>query len=193
MEYVVSSTKKGAHVDSAQAGVVRRGFLLIEFIIYFAVATTLFTVSFQAVSSLYLRMLGQSTFVNRLTEWHCAQDVFARDVQRAPCQRWLFKKVTEQSLIWAQGNEDIGWILEDGTLMRYAGTYDVVKQEWKKKVKSLVVQDVQRCVFAVVMQQGKQLVAAVPLVAGIGFELGGTTKGKMQGIKRFVAIRAKVV
>jgi hypothetical protein len=107
----------------------KRGFIIIECLVYCALAVWLLTevLGFVvATSNLTQRALQQS---NHCFATHCALQNFARDVANGS-GRIL---VSPTSFVITSDKQDKGWVFENKTWRRIRGTYDATQKVWIKR------------------------------------------------------------
>jgi hypothetical protein len=68
--------------------------------------------------------------------------VFTRDIRSTHTVSW--KKCTHNELIWNNGEKDIGWRYEKGTLSRKEGRYST---QWDNATTSIVISGITDCTF----------------------------------------------
>lgn len=107
----------------------KRGFIIIECLVYCALAAWLLTqvLGFVvATSNLTQRALKQS---NHCFMTHCALQYCARDVVHGSSCIVM----CPTSLVIKSGKQDKGWVFEHNSWRRIRGTYDATQHVWIKR------------------------------------------------------------
>ncbi len=114
----------------------REGFFLIDFLIYLGLL---------AFISLILMQLTVSTIFNNKWNFPIASslcllnsfDILSADLKQAPSLLNHWKKITDRELIWTSGDTDIGWRVKNDILLRIHGMFNMSRDQWTKKTKSI--------------------------------------------------------
>jgi len=125
--------------------VVKRGSLLIEFLLYIALCNILFIALFQLVSKFhgYHYKLGLSLYENS-AYWR-ALDLFIAELEAAPADinQWHFFD-PQGGCVWLKNGVSVGWLYKDMALYRQEGPFNADLQQWGRKSVSLVAHNIER-------------------------------------------------
>jgi prepilin-type N-terminal cleavage/methylation domain-containing protein len=128
--------------------VIRKGFTLIECLIYLVLIAFIATISISAIKQLWDVCIRSEKKRTLLINMMAAHDVLLHDLQQAPQTKKKWKICDASCLIWRnQNEEDRGWVHEEGSLFRITGIYDSKKKSWQKKSKNLVAPGIQKVQF----------------------------------------------
>ena len=163
----------------------RNGFSLLEFLIYFTLLSFLATTIFSWLARSHHILKNRSKQAAGLLQLYAAHDVLVRDLHAAPALREHWKKIDTKELVWCAGEYDVGWRLEGKKLLRLQGHYDAGQQQWKKKRKSVVAD--QMATFVCSCALGSS--AGYAVVERIDFEM---QKDGVKKIKGMVALKNRI-
>lgn len=122
-------------------------FTLLEMVIALALTSLLSLLVAQWFSSSHLVVRHQAQQTTRLMALYSAQNVLARDMQQAPANLQEWYELGDGTYVWRTANLAVGWHVENDTLYRTQGHYDVKKQHWGKHKKNCVAVGVHQCVL----------------------------------------------
>lgn len=122
---------------------VKKGFSLIECMVYLSLLTVLVPMVFVWLSSFSSSALKQNQ-LHTVIDLYLARDFIVQDIQKGSADIRQWKLTRTNYLIWNMGNDDIGWELRDNKLYRYSGQYDQKKDQWNVKSKSVIAQGITR-------------------------------------------------
>jgi hypothetical protein len=144
------------------------GYFLLEVVIYCAIATFLCWLTITHSLSRISFLSSSNYKTTRLSSIHLASTLFMRTINQLPAQRTAWKKVSEKSLIASTSQGDLGLLIEDHKLWKITGTYNVQKDQWYKKNKTMIIDCIQQGQFQVTMNtKTPQYIKAVLLHAKI--------------------------
>ncbi|HZW61533.1 MAG TPA: hypothetical protein VFF04_04890 [Candidatus Babeliales bacterium] len=121
---------------------IKPGFLMLEFLLYFMLATmvTVLTLNWVMVTHVQTaRCVRKTITADALAAAH---GVLLRELRTAPVQTSSWKVISHNAIVWPAGNYDIGWYIQNNILKRYTGIYNSVSQTWHKRSVSIVAEDV---------------------------------------------------
>ncbi len=75
----------------------------------------------------------QSAYAQQVTQLYSVQACLTRDVEMASAFRECWLHDGNTALIWHTKEHDIGWCIENETLVRRCGVYNPEKRIWSKK------------------------------------------------------------
>ncbi len=157
----------------------RAGMTLVEVLVYLGMLSMISLASMTLVHW-YHRFLGPTMGATVLMlETHLAQDVFARDVRRAPARPHLWQVREPQMLVWSLGEIDIGWEYKRKKLYRMAGRYHADRNKWSNVSRSKILGKCEKVHFAV------HEFSSTGILRGVTAEIA-TSK---QSVEQFTAIR----
>ena len=162
-----------------------KGFLLVEYLLYFLLLLFLVMIVFQFSSSMYQCLIISSQRCNKMIALCAAQDLLVRDLQSAPAEKTRWKKIAKSLLIWQGKKNDIGWMLDGEKLFRLEGTYSTSRGLWLKKIKSLVANNITQLTFDVHMHS----VMNTSIVHNVSIAFEGNIGNTLYAISTSVRIR----
>jgi len=127
----------------------RRGFSLIECMVYCVALGILMVCCFNGVLVVYMNLAAAGNRAMCSTGLYGAHDQLVHDIRLAPAERAAWKKIEKQELVWRGKKEDMGWSVKDDRLLRLTGQYHAENNKWHKKVTSVVLTSVKSVAFAV--------------------------------------------
>ncbi len=110
-----------------------KGITLLECLLYMTFMAWLFSASMILVSRTWRDCLTISRKQRSSITLYSAYDLLVRDIQCAPRTRSAWKEIMPATLIWHYGGIDIGWFVQDKSLIRAQGEYSTVTKKWKKR------------------------------------------------------------
>jgi hypothetical protein len=128
---------------------LRKGFMLMEFLIYLALFTVIMLALMGMVAQLWIPAMSYTKKQSCRIDLVTAHDCFMRDVKNAKAEKTSWKIISSNTLIFTAGDHDIGWTVKEGDLIRIEGTFNVKKATWQKATKSLIVKDIDKTIFAI--------------------------------------------
>ncbi len=117
---------------------MRKGFLLIELLVYLCISTTLCLALMQLVTMNCAHVRKQTEHACACMELQGAQDVIRRDVRS---MNGVFHAMHD-GYVWNCGTQSVGVQCEQGKLIRSQGSYDYSTHQWKKRTKSLLAENI---------------------------------------------------
>jgi hypothetical protein len=124
------------------------GFSLIECMIYSTVLAIFITIFFNGITHWIAQLTKQGISTHILYELYAAHDLLIRDLRQAPTDRFEWKKITEEQVVWRGRDIDIGWYVHQGNLYRSSGSFNQSTDQWITHTKSLVARSVSDCKFS---------------------------------------------
>ncbi len=118
----------------------KKDITLLECLLYMTFMAWLFSASMIMVSRTWRDCITISRKQRSSITLYSAYDLLVRDLQCAPSGRAAWKEITPTTLIWHSGGADIGWFVQDKSLIRAQGEYSTVTKKWKKKHANVIAQ-----------------------------------------------------
>lgn len=113
---------------------------------------------------------------------HAVVDLLVRDMQHAPQQYHLWKKIRYSSVIWHTSSSDQGWIFKKGKLYAEHGTYDAYAGRWRKRAVGITLNNVTSVLFSPIIHVQNKTKLLAALLIEIRLKNGDI-------IRRMVALR----
>jgi type II secretory pathway component PulJ len=128
---------------------VQPGVTLLEFVLYLGIFFVLIATSFYWMSTVCIPCVRDTKKVRDFIDVQAALHLLRQEIKGAPALRSQWKKITENELIWHYQNEDIGWYVKQGALMRVSGTYNAHLGRWEKRASTLATPHMSEAHFIV--------------------------------------------
>ncbi len=123
------------------------GFSLIEAMIYCTVLAILVMTWFHGMITSHVAFARESERITQLSNLYAAQDILRHDIRQASAHVDAWKKQSDSEIIWHVHKADVGWVLQDGVLLRIEGNYDSKQKKWHDKKQSIALFDVSQVSF----------------------------------------------
>ena len=128
---------------------LRRGFMLMEFLIYLALFAVIMLALMGMVAQLWIPAMSHTKRQSCRIDLVTAYDCFIRDVKTAQAEKTSWKIISANAIVFTAGDHDIGWTVKEGNLIRIEGTFNVKKATWQKATKSLIIKNIDKTIFEV--------------------------------------------
>jgi hypothetical protein len=116
--------------------------MLMEFIIYLGLFSIIMLALTGMVAQLWAPAMHYSKKQTSCIDLVTAHDCFIRDVKKAKAEKIFWKKISPDALIFNIGTHDICWSVKEGNLIRLEGSFDQKQAIWDKKIRSLIVRNI---------------------------------------------------
>lgn len=123
---------------------VRKGFILVEWMIQFLLCTLLGMLTFALFRTWSTRLTSLHRELDATLQMPNALDVLRRDMQVVTRDR--VEVLSDRCKISVQGQQII-WQFKNGTLFRSQKKYDVAQKKWRKAVKNVAAEKLTSCSF----------------------------------------------
>lgn len=140
---------------------MKQGFVLLELMVYIGTSVILCMLVFGSALSLHRALLKNKTISGAEMMVATALERCMHDIRSAPIAGW--KRVASDCIVWQQGDMDIGWMIQDATLQRISGRYDLHDATWHKSTLSKVAGNIKECRFAVDYGSNKSSVRGIAI------------------------------
>ncbi len=127
------------------------GYFLLEIVIYCAIATFLSWLTITQCLTRITFLSSLSSTATKSASIHLASTLFLRIVNKLPAQRSMWKKITETNVVISTAGEDIGLRIEDHKLWKITGTYNAHNEQWHRKHKSMILDNIHEGRFEITM------------------------------------------
>jgi len=148
----------------------RRGATLIECTLYLFIAVLLTTICCAALSTGYRFFVDHAQRIRRLAGLHTAFDLLGRDIRSAPSDASRWQLLSEADLSWQQDGKSVGWLYEKKKVWRVTRSFDKAQDRWRKRAKTMVINEVDTCRFILHKHQMYDKVKAVEAIIAAGTE-----------------------
>lgn len=115
----------------------KKGFLLIEALIYLILSSLFFLLLFQFVVRTYSNHKNLRHKNSHESELSNLANILTRDIQSASKDIISWKKISNEELIFKVNNIDIGYICNGQKIYRIEGQYNKASGNWTNKIQSL--------------------------------------------------------
>lgn len=129
---------------------IRRGFTLIEMMVYMAGSLVLIAVFLGFMYRMYASLRIVSIHTQNYVHDALAFNRLLEDMMRAPAACASYKKIAEHEIIFVGADGDCGWRLKKGKLVRLRGSYTAATDMWREKVTSVVAHKIKDLSFTFV-------------------------------------------
>lgn len=157
------------------------GFLLLESLIYLALSSFFFLVLFQFIVATYGNYKKIQHYNSNISSLYSAADLIIKDLQSASSDINTWQKITDSSIVWKSKSHDIGWFLKNKKLYRVEGQYNLSRDNFSNKIKSLAANNIHSLLFKI--NNSKQKTCDLITITIEMFILG-----KLVKVQRSVAI-----
>lgn len=123
------------------------GFSLLESIVYLVSIVILAQLSIYLFSVIYLRTKSQSRKVIKYMEIMRGCSFIQKDLKKIPISGDIWKKISQDCLIWSDKNRDYGWYFKKSRLFRCVGSYNRFKNKWDSRHSNLVMDKIKSIYF----------------------------------------------
>lgn len=127
----------------------KRGFTLIEWMIYFFLISTVLTGIFHFVATVHQRISKLKRETHLFAHLCSLQDALAHDIMRAPANLNCWDELGPSCLAWRKDNNKIIWKQKGNTLVREAHHFDAKSKKWISQRKSVVAHTIKKVKFVV--------------------------------------------
>lgn len=127
----------------------RSGFMLIEFLVYLLLFSIITLAATGMVARLWIPTMHYTKKQTCRIDLITAYDCLSYDIKKAKSERKFWKMINPNCLIFPVSEQDVGWLVQNGNLVRIEGTFNMKEGMWSNPVKSLIVKDIQSIAFDV--------------------------------------------
>jgi hypothetical protein len=135
--------------------------MLIEFLVYLLLFSIITLATTGMVARLWIPTMHYTKKQTCRIDLITAHDCLAYDIKKAKSERKFWKMISSNRLIFPVSDHDIGWLMQNGNLVRIEGTFNLKEGIWNNPVKSLIVKDIQSITFDV---QGDSIIQYVSFI-----------------------------
>lgn len=133
---------------------IKQGFSMVEFLIYFCLLAMLSMLLMDFAVSLHTRIAQLGKKNAAYVALSAAHDSFAYALKTSPSDLSRWKKIEKNEHIWCVENDsDIGWKFENGSLLRLEGEYNQHAQAWQRVTKSLTANNLVSCIIQLIFSE----------------------------------------
>lgn len=125
------------------------GTTLMELIVYISLVALVGTIGFTWFYQTQRQFLATSDSNKGLMQLYSALDLLVRDLRTAPMQQHAWIKQEAETLLWSTVHGHVAWFKQGSSLYRIEGNYDLHKDRWLKKKKSVALQNLDSIAFHV--------------------------------------------
>jgi hypothetical protein len=143
---------------------MKDGFMLLELLIAIALTLLLWSVATIAMLSVYRGLLTIGRYQQDQAMLTAAVERFLDDIRSAPSDAVVWKRCEPNRLIWQQGDDDVGWMIDTGKLKRVVGRYSVAQNQWRTgRTGTVVANALKKCLLTAVYTQDRTTVRSVQI------------------------------
>ncbi len=133
---------------------VKKGFVLVEWMVQFLLLTILSIVSYSLITMWYTTILRTNRLIADLLPVYLATDIMRSDIAQGDPERM---RIEGNKLYLMHDHKQIQWYFNEQKLFRTSGSYDQQQKRWRKPAKSLVASKIRIGTFSKQNVHDKQI------------------------------------
>jgi type II secretory pathway component PulJ len=154
---------------------VRKGFILMEWMIQFLLCTLIGILAFALFRTWSTRLTALHHSLDATLQLPNALDVLRRDLQGITNERL---EVSRERCKIALPGQQIQWLYENGILYRSQKKYDPMQKKWRKAVKNVAAEKLSACIFVPLYSA-----TAPGIISGLRVQCGNPTSTHVFGLR----------